>query len=103
MCVPVERYCDRVLDCPDGSDEADCSCEDWNMYECSIGEINVCIYRQWMDDNKSLDSLQGQMCEDVIKLQQSQIKNIAGWLLNSISDIQGDVHNTFGPLLLLKP
>ncbi len=42
-CIPVEDYCDRVLDCPDGSDEAGCSCEDWNMYNCSIGESNLCI------------------------------------------------------------
>ena len=40
VCIPVEHYCDRVIDCPDGSDEAGCSCEDWNMYKCSIGETD---------------------------------------------------------------
>ena len=79
MCVPVERYCDRIADCPDGSDEADCSCEDWDMYECKIGEINMCIYKQWIY-NKSVN-LQDISC-DVIIEQQWQLLEYQGVLIN---------------------
>jgi len=24
MCIPAESWCDRVIDCPDASDEASC-------------------------------------------------------------------------------
>ncbi len=41
VCIPVERYCDRVIDCPEGTDEADCSCTDWDMHECSIGKASM--------------------------------------------------------------
>ena len=64
-CFPVERYCDRMADCPLGSDESDayCSCEDWNMYTCYIGGSALCIYKEWI----SMEH--GQLCDmDVILL-----------------------------------
>ena len=77
VCVPVERYCDRVADCPDGSDEAYCSCEDWDMYECSIGENIICIYKQWVH-NESKHILHGRICENILNLQQNQILTYSG-------------------------
>ncbi len=68
VCVPVERYCDRVADCPEGSDEGECSCEDWGMQECSIDGSNMCIFRQWIG-NKSIDSLSDDSCENIARQQ----------------------------------
>ena len=42
VCVPVEKYCDRVADCPYGSDEANCSCEAWDMHQCHFGGSSMC-------------------------------------------------------------
>ncbi len=52
VCVPVERYCDRVPDCPLGSDEADtaCTCDDLDMHECMIHESSLCIYKEWISN-----------------------------------------------------
>ncbi len=94
MCIPVEDYCDRILDCPDGSDEAGCSCEDWNMYKCSIGESNLCIYKHWIQ-NKSLNPLCVQVYEEVIKMQQKQISHYPGWF-NFIAQITYNITLYFG-------
>ena len=42
-CVPVERYCDRVADCPLGSDEIDshCTCMKWNLNECQLNGLTI--------------------------------------------------------------
>ncbi len=44
ICFPVEKFCDRVTDCPLGSDEAlsDCTCQQWGLYECKLN-IYLCI------------------------------------------------------------
>ncbi len=49
VCVPIEKYCDREADCPSASDEADCSCEEWNMISCKISGdfLYLCIYKEW--------------------------------------------------------
>ena len=48
MCVPVDKYCDMTYDCPQGTDEITCSCEDWNMQSCVIGQAQLCIYNEWI-------------------------------------------------------
>ncbi len=48
ICVPVGRYCDGVADCPYGSDEAGCSCSDWNMKYCLIGKKQLCAPKEWL-------------------------------------------------------
>ena len=50
-CFPVERYCDRMPDCIYGSDEDDlyCTCEDWDMSTCKVGDKELCIYQEWVD------------------------------------------------------
>ena len=54
VCVPVERYCDRLPDCPLGSDEAalGCSCDDWNLYSCPIQGTDLCIYAEWITSKR---------------------------------------------------
>ena len=75
VCVPVERYCDRVADCPDGSDEADCSCEDWDMHKWRHEGINMCIYKQWIN-NESLVLYMGKISHylDIDQLSQWQLR-----------------------------
>ena len=36
MCIPVFWYCDGKVDCPLGSDEEGCSCEQLGMIECFV-------------------------------------------------------------------
>ncbi len=79
LCIPVEQFCDRVIDCPDGSDEAGCSCEDWSMNKCSIGETNLCIYKHWIL-NKSMIPLCVQVYEEVINMQEKQMSHHSGLL-----------------------
>ncbi len=54
-CFPVGQLCDRVPDCPFGSDEAKagCSCEDWNLLSCQIIDVSMCIYPEWHFDPNS--------------------------------------------------
>ena len=52
VCVPVELYCDGIVDCPQGSDEiqSGCSCEDWGLLSCPkevSGQI-TCFNRKWV-------------------------------------------------------
>ncbi len=47
-CVPVEKYCNRIADCPRGSDEVDCSCTDLDMHECMINGAKLCIFDEWI-------------------------------------------------------
>ena len=51
VCVPVEKYCDTIYDCPQGTDEISCSCEAWNMQSCVIGDAELCIYNEWMTES----------------------------------------------------
>ncbi len=77
ICVPVEGYCDRVADCPYGSDEAHCSCVDWDMYECSIGGTTLCIDMQWLY-NMSSDQDCVKIYQDVVKIQERKFIKVHG-------------------------
>ncbi len=77
VCVPVERYCDRVADCPDGGDESKCSCEDWNMHEFRLEGINMCIYKRWIH-NESMVSMCEEISCDVVYEQQWQLLKYQG-------------------------
>ncbi len=59
-CFPVDQLCNRVPDCPFGSDEAaaGCSCEDWKMLSCQINGVSLCIFPEWYFDHKSDDICQ---------------------------------------------
>ncbi len=48
MCFPIEHFCDRVADCPFGSDEtqSECTCKKWNLIPCEIKGKNLCIYKE---------------------------------------------------------
>ncbi len=49
-CVPIEKYCDRVADCPLGSDETEsgCNCLDWELHGCQLNGLGMCIYPEWI-------------------------------------------------------
>ncbi len=50
ICLPVQWYCDGNVQCPYGSDERSCSCQDWNLEECiSLTRIKsaLCIPKEW--------------------------------------------------------
>ncbi len=44
MCVPVDKYCDRMADCPLSSDEEGCSCADLDMHDCLVQEAALCVF-----------------------------------------------------------
>ncbi len=75
LCAPVERYCDRVADCPHGSDEAGCSCEDLDKYECSIGRTTLCVYKQWIN-KLSMDSPCKEIYEEVFNVAGGSVKTM---------------------------
>ncbi len=60
-CFPFSQFCDRVGDCPLGSDEADsgCSCQDWDLQQCTIENVTLCIYPEWL----AADNLEVLPCE----------------------------------------
>ncbi len=66
VCFPVEQYCNGKLDCPDGSDEADsgCTCQHWKMADCFIQDQNLCVYEEWVLDDR-ISSLCGNTSKDM--------------------------------------
>ncbi len=50
-CLPVSWYCDGKSQCPAGSDEQSCTCEDWGLMECTNKTENIqgmiCISKDW--------------------------------------------------------
>ncbi len=50
VCVPVENYCDGVAHCPDASDEAMCTCENWNLMSCHYNGKSYCFNPEWMTE-----------------------------------------------------
>lgn len=48
-CVPVFWYCDGKVDCPEGSDELECSCGDVDMVEClTQWNSKMCLPQSWI-------------------------------------------------------
>ncbi len=61
ICVPMNKHCDRMADCPLGSDESDCSCTDLDMQYCKINEARLCIFKDWEMDKISIPICQNSM------------------------------------------
>ncbi len=57
QCFPFHQFCDRLGDCPVGSDEADsgCTCKDWNLQTCNLENTDLCIYTEWYDLKSGVD------------------------------------------------
>ncbi len=73
-CFPFSQFCDRVADCPLGSDEADsgCTCQDWNLQECRIDNRDLCIYPEWLNSENG-DNLP---CERETRRKRSVLESI---------------------------
>ncbi len=82
-CFPIERFCDRVADCPVGSDEADsgCKCQDWGMQQCDIDNTELCIYAHWMN----LENAGSIPCMNIARIKRS---------LNNMTESNRDLEKT---------
>ncbi len=70
VCIPVDKYCNRVAHCPLGSDETDCSCADLDMHECMINGVRLCIFNEWIKSN----IMNIAICEnEILQFNKSQI------------------------------
>ncbi|XP_013064152.2 G-protein coupled receptor GRL101-like [Biomphalaria glabrata] len=77
ICIPKDKVCNLITDCPDGSDESDCdSC---TQVSCSS---SVCIPRHWAFNCPFLNT-----------------KNTTDFLLQHTNQIQTNISHTFHSLL----
>ncbi len=73
ICFPTNKQCDKIADCPLGSDEADCSCADLDMQDCIIMETTVCLFPEWIiDDNINIPACQK-------KIKQGRVNQLVRW------------------------
>ena len=54
-CVYIESICDNLPDCPDASDEINCTCEGKGLISCGGNSIcgQDCIPKEWICDGFS--------------------------------------------------
>ncbi len=50
VCVPVEYSCNGVAHCPDASDEAMCTCKNWNLMSCHYEGETYCFNPELMTE-----------------------------------------------------
>ena len=81
-CIPVDKYCNRLVDCPLGTDEKDCSCADLDMHECMINGARLCIFDEWIKDME----INIPLCEN--RILQFKERQIVKWKYQQELDIQ---------------
>ena len=50
VCVPMDWYCNGRADCPQGSDEENCGCEDLSLSVCNDHD-QICLPEYWIQSN----------------------------------------------------
>ncbi len=93
LCFATEKFCDRDIHCPLGSDEAEsnCDCHDWGMDKYLLESYNLCIYKEWMIN----DHLSNHLLEPYSKSQFHIIDECTNVSANNwISSFEGDASAT---------
>ena len=50
VCLPMDWYCNGRADCPQGSDEQNCDCEDLSLSVCNDHD-QICLPEYWIQSN----------------------------------------------------
>ena len=50
VCIPMDWYCNGRADCPQGSDEQNCDCEDLSLSVCNDHD-QICLPEYWIQNN----------------------------------------------------